>query len=101
MEKSKLLIPSSARNAWGQAPLETLGENNLNLFEFFLIIFWISLFLCLDFPDSFENPGNPMKKYLFLYCLDYVLLGRFADFTIYLDFSCLFHLFFCLIFIHL
>jgi hypothetical protein len=32
------------------------------LFGFFLIIVWISLFLCLDFPDSFENPGSSNKK---------------------------------------
>jgi hypothetical protein len=30
-----------------------------------LIIVWVSLFLNLDFPDSFENPGNPNKKAVF------------------------------------
>jgi hypothetical protein len=35
-------------------------------FGFSLIIVRISLFLCLYFPDSFENPGNPNKKSVFV-----------------------------------
>jgi hypothetical protein len=31
-----------------------------------LIIVWISLFLCLDFPDSLKNPENTNKKSVFV-----------------------------------
>jgi hypothetical protein len=55
---------------------QTKNRQNLNnkkktafLFGFPLIIEWISLFLSLDFPDSFENPGNPNKKICFLYLI--------------------------------
>jgi hypothetical protein len=48
-------------------PKHKIGEvqrkkKTVFLFGFPLIIVWISLFLSLDFPDSFENPGNPNKR---------------------------------------
>jgi hypothetical protein len=40
---------------------------NCFLFEFYLIIVWIPLLLCLDFPDSFKIPGNPKQKSDFVF----------------------------------
>jgi hypothetical protein len=47
-----------------------------------IIIVLISLFLCLDFPDSFENLGNLKKNLLYIAWILQILCLDFSDLNI-------------------
>jgi hypothetical protein len=79
-KKKIIILNNSGKSKKKIRENQTKNRRNPNkkktalLIKFSLIIFWISLLLSLDFPDSFENPGNSNKKLCFFAVLQILYL---------------------------